>query len=170
MKIIHCADLHLDSRLTTHLDQQKAHQRKAELLHNFSRLTAYAQENQVAAIVIAGDLFDTPIISATARNLVLEEIKNHPQIKFYYLPGNHETDGFLETLAKLPVNLLTFGPTWQSYLLNSGGDWPIKISGLNLNDPQFKGPLSAPKLDPTNFNLVVLHGQLSAYQNRAATD
>ncbi|KRM89575.1 metallophosphoesterase family protein [Liquorilactobacillus vini] len=170
MKIIHCADLHLDSRLTTHLTPQLARQRKTELLRNFKRLVDYAQNKRVAALIIAGDLFDTPIISATARNLVLDEIQSHSQIKFYYLPGNHETDSFLEAVDHLPDNLLTFGTKWQSYELANLNNWRIMVSGLNINDPQFQPPLTTPKLETADFNLVVLHGQISQYQNRNLAD
>ena len=38
MKIIHCADLHLDSKLHTHLDRDLARRRRDELLHNFERV------------------------------------------------------------------------------------------------------------------------------------
>ncbi|MCM1083087.1 MAG: hypothetical protein NC393_05185 [Clostridium sp.] len=42
MKIIHCADLHLDSKLNANLDGAKKRERKAELLGTFTRLIDYA--------------------------------------------------------------------------------------------------------------------------------
>lgn len=163
MKIIHCADLHLDSQLTTHLAPKKAQARRAELLANFSRLVEYAWNNKVAAIIIAGDLFDTPIISATARNLVLDNIKKYSQIQFYYLTGNHENDCLTTTLTELPENLHLFSNEWENYYLNPDSNWPIAISGVDLNDPRFQPPLQVPNLSANNFNLVVLHGQISEY-------
>ncbi|KRM04736.1 MAG: DNA repair exonuclease [Liquorilactobacillus ghanensis] len=163
MKIIHCADLHLDSQLTTHLAPKKARERRAELLSNFSRLVDYAWNNKVAAIVIAGDLFDTPIISVTARNLVLDNIKKYPSLQFYYLTGNHENDSLTTTISKLPSNLHLFTADWRSYCLNPTSNWPVVISGVDLNNPAFQPPLTVPNLAATNFNLVVLHGQISAY-------
>ena len=38
MKIIHCADLHLDSNMTSNLSREQAKQRKAELLATFERM------------------------------------------------------------------------------------------------------------------------------------
>lgn len=70
MKLIHCADLHLDSRLQTHLDRDRAKQRRDELLRNFARLADYAAENSVEAVLIAGDLFDRDTVSALAKNTV----------------------------------------------------------------------------------------------------
>ena len=60
MKLIHCADLHLDSRMSTHLGDAAARERRQELLGTWLRLVAYAEQHQVRAILIAGDLFDRP--------------------------------------------------------------------------------------------------------------
>ena len=70
MKIIHCADLHLDSKMTSNLSKEQAKERKMEILRTYSRMIEYAKNNDVKAIIIAGDLFDTRNVSATARNLV----------------------------------------------------------------------------------------------------
>ena len=43
MKIIHTADLHLDSSLSTHLTPLKAEERKKELLNTFERLITFAK-------------------------------------------------------------------------------------------------------------------------------
>ena len=74
VKLIHCADLHLDSAMTTHLSKEKAQERKAELLRTFERMVEYARENEVEAILIAGDLFDRKNVSATARKSVRQAI------------------------------------------------------------------------------------------------
>ena len=85
MKIIHCADLHLDSKMTANLSKEQAKERKMEILRTFSRMVDYAAKNGVKVIIIAGDLFDTRNVSATARNLVRDTILKHPHIDFLYL-------------------------------------------------------------------------------------
>lgn len=59
MKIIHCADIHLDSKMSANLTKEKARERKTELLTTFQNMVTYGAEQGVAAIIIAGDLFDT---------------------------------------------------------------------------------------------------------------
>ena len=59
MKIIHCADLHIDSSMETNLPREKAEQRKEELITAFEKMVKFAVINDVQAIVIAGDLFDS---------------------------------------------------------------------------------------------------------------
>ena len=63
MKIIHCADLHLDSKMTSNLSKEQAKERKMEILRTYSRMIEYAKNNDVKAIIIAGDLFDTRNVS-----------------------------------------------------------------------------------------------------------
>lgn len=63
MRFIHCADIHLDSKMETNLSSPKAKERKKEILNTFERMVAYATENDVKAIIIAGDMFDTAILT-----------------------------------------------------------------------------------------------------------
>ena len=52
MKIIHCADLHLDSKMESNLDREAAGMRRDELLDTFERMVAYAAEQNVRVILI----------------------------------------------------------------------------------------------------------------------
>lgn len=158
MRIIHCADLHLDSKMNANLDRESARERKGEILHTFERMVTYASQNGVSAILIAGDLFDTGNISATARNVVLYNISGHPEINFYYLQGNHDHDNFLSGLEEIPENLKLFGAQWLTYG-EAGGR--ISISGLELSDENLESAPVSLVLDSDKFNIVMLHGQES---------
>lgn len=59
MKLIHCADIHLDSALATSLTRQEARRRNDELLETFIKMMDYAQREKVRAVLVAGDLFDS---------------------------------------------------------------------------------------------------------------
>lgn len=158
MKLIHCADLHLDSKMNANLDRESAKERKSEILHTFERMITYAVQNQVSAILIAGDLFDTGNISAIARNVVLHSISGHPGIKFYYLKGNHDNDNFLSGLEEIPENLKMFGSRWTMYG-EAGGR--IVISGIELSGENRESAYTSLVLDSGKFNIVMLHGQES---------
>ena len=107
MKIIHCADLHLDSKMNS-LPTEKNRIRKEETLLSFEKMVSYAKENGVSVIILAGDTFDTGKISAKSKGRVLYAIENAPQIDFLYLSGNHDEDGFVSTLEYVPENLKFF--------------------------------------------------------------
>ncbi|MGN0335777.1 MAG: exonuclease SbcCD subunit D [Lachnospiraceae bacterium] len=156
MKLIHCADLHLDSKMNTNLDKEKAKERNAELLRTFDRMIAYADACQIAGILIAGDLFDTKSVSATVRNAVEAVILDHPEIVFYYLKGNHDADNFLSNLERIPDNLKLFGSEWKSYDLGK-----VVISGLELSAENTDRAYVSLMLDGKKFNIVMLHGQES---------
>ena len=153
MKIIHCADLHLDSKISRL--PEKAAERRAELLNTFGRMIGYAKENFVTAIIIAGDLFDTKNVSATAKNIVRDAIADNPQITFYYLRGNHDADSFLAGMETAPQNLRLFGDELITY---SHGK--VKITGAEMTGGHSRF-CACLKLDPDDFNIVVLHGQVT---------
>ena len=53
MKMIHCADLHLDSKMESNLSAEKARERREELLQTFERMVEAAEAGRVRAILIA---------------------------------------------------------------------------------------------------------------------
>lgn len=162
MKLIHCADLHLDSGMNTHLTKEQTKERKTELLNTFIRMTEYASDHQVSGILIAGDLFDSRRISAYARNSVYETILNHPDIIFFYLKGNHDADGFLDNIPSCPENLKLFGEAWTSYRLSEN----VTITGAELSPDNSHTIYASLLLQPQDFNIVMLHGQISQYAAR----
>ena len=158
MKIIHCADLHLDSKMTANLSKEQAKERKMEILRTFSRMVDYAAKNGVRVVIIAGDLFDTRNVSATARNLVRDTILQHPHIDFLYLKGNHDYDNFLSKLDEIPENLKLFEDSWKSYSYGN-----VVISGLELSKENQVTAYNSLVLDHGVYNVVTLHGQITDY-------
>lgn len=161
MKIIHCADLHLDSKMTANLSKEQAKERKNEILRTFTRMVDYAKKNNVKAILIAGDLFDTRNVSAMARNTVRDVMAQSPDIDFLYLKGNHDNDNFLSKLEEVPENLYLFDNKWKTYAYGN-----ITITGIELNEENSITAYNSLVLDHNTFNIVMMHGQLSGYRNK----
>ena len=162
MKIIHCADLHLDSRLNTNLDEKKAEERRQELLGTWLRLLDYANSHQISAVLISGDMFDTGAVSSTTAQTILGSIKGHPEIAFFYLKGNHDTDSFLNRSELLPENLYTFNDSWRMYRLSgniviSGRELSSSFGGAKLPEGWAARTLNIREED---CNIVMLHGQV----------
>ena len=166
MRLIHCADIHLDSKMTSNLTKEKARERKAELLNTFARMVHYGEKNHVAGIIIAGDLFDTKNISAAARNTVLDAVKNHQDIVFYYLRGNHDADLFLNNLEDIPENLKLFGDRWTAYSASDN----VVITGVEFNGSNSTSIYNELSLDREKFNIVVLHGQETQSKSKDTTE
>lgn len=158
MKLIHCADIHLDSKLSANLNSEKAGERKREILNTFSNMVTYAKNNEIDGILIAGDLFDTSRISALARNTVINLIDNNPFINFYYLKGNHDNDNFLSSMEEIPQNLYLFNREWTEYKLSGN----ISLHGIELDEINSRSAQLSFAPDPLKINIVMLHGQESA--------
>lgn len=187
MRIIHCADVHLDSSMETILGAEKAARRREELLVSFARLVRYAAAHDVAAVLIAGDLFDSRNLSRHAADAVLDLFRQNPQIHFFYLRGNHDPDAFAnlpgdgggsrssrdaeagresvhhpegqrEGDRRLPGNLHLFKDRWRSYSFESSR---VRISGLELTSRNSTCAASSLKLNAEDFNIVMMHGQIA---------
>lgn len=165
MKIIHCSDLHLDSRMESNLNREQARERKRELLLTFEKMIEYAANHEVRAIIIAGDLFDTTHISKNAAIFVGNQINNHPSVDFLYLRGNHERDVFLETLDIIPDNLKIFAENWTKFSYEY-----LTISGVVLTPENSRHIYDSLVLAQDDVNIVVLHGQESQYEDKGNAD
>ncbi len=157
MKIIHCGDLHLDSKMESVLPKEKAKERKNEILMTFLRMIEFARKNWVSVIIIAGDMFDTKNVSAKVRNTVLDAIRSNPGITFLYLKGNHDSENFMAGMADAPENLKFFGPSWTKYEFED-----VVIAGVELDEVNSGKIYDSLILDSRRMNIVVLHGQEAA--------
>lgn len=153
IKIIHCADLHLDSPMETHLTEKQASVRNTELIHAFQRLTRYAEDNAVCAVIIAGDLFDGERVRSRTVEEILDAMAGTPGVDYLYLAGNHDAADVFAGHT-LPQNLKRFGWTWTSYTYGNAVISGIAFCAENAEAlyqdiPQPDGAVS----------VVTLHGQ-----------
>ena len=158
MRIIHCSDLHLDADLRTKYDAASAAERRAELLDSFRRLCRYAREEDVSAVLICGDLFDTASPSPSAVRTVEDLILGNSDILFFYLRGNHDGRPMLFRTRPRPDNLYLFRDDWTSWELSDGREQGLRvcIAGREPSNAVF----TSPALDPSCLNIVMLHGQV----------
>ena len=154
MRIIHTADLHLESSLTR-LTPDQVRERKEELFAAFTRIVDEAVRLMCRLVIIAGDLFDTDKVSKRSVERVIAVIEKHPEIDFLYLKGNHEGDAFIKKVKTPPTNLKYFGDDWTYFTYSD-----VTIAGRGENSPTMWRELS---LNPDGKNIVVLHGALCNY-------
>ncbi len=155
MRILHCADVHLDSRLSSNLDQDKSRIRRAELVSSFKKMVDYARTHDIDAIIIAGDLFDTATISRSTVSMVRQCVENNPEIDFYYLNGNHDEQYMMKDVEELK-NFKTFADSWTSYVLDESQN--LVITGIASETTC--GIADSLSLDEKALNIVVMHGQI----------
>ena len=169
MKIIHTADLHLDSAMMANLDNDRARERRNEILLNFARLCDNANSLSATAILIAGDLFDKKSVSAKAAKAVLNEIEKHKEIAFYYLRGNHDKDSFINYIrenGEVPSNLFMFEDKWTRYSLYDDGVKKVCLYGAEFDKDNASSLFYTLDINADDLNIVMLHGQESEYEGK----
>lgn len=156
MKLIHCSDFHLDSALGCNFSPAQAKLRNAELCATFGRMVRFAVAEQVDAVLIAGDLFDSSYVSRQTVDYILEKIRGAADVCFFYLRGNH--DGMRDAFdsCKMPENFRRFGENWTSF---SCGD--VVITGMEQGMGKNAGCFDGLHLSENACNIVMLHGQIS---------
>ena len=156
MRIIHTGDVHIGSILQN-LPREKAALRRTEILEGFRRLCAYAKENGVTAVLIAGDLFDGNNVSAEIKKETFSAMQDAAPVCFFYVSGNHD-DGFYSNLP-LPQNVYVFSHTrgWSSYDLPEN----VTVTGIDLKalTPDQYAYLS---LRQERFNILLMHGEIGS--------
>lgn len=148
MKILHTADLHLGAPMRAHLPPREAKLRREELLSAFYRLLQMARSEKCAAVLIAGDLFDSETAAAMLAPAVLGEIEKYREMDFYYVCGNHEKEDWLR--RELPKNLHIFGNSFSYYskenVVFCGKSFPKYSDFENIS------------LQNSKINILILHG------------
>lgn len=185
MLLLHCSDLHLDASMRSRFDAETAGRRRAEMLHTFGKMAAWASSHAVRAILLCGDLFDTEAPSAVAVSAVEAVIKEYPHLLFFYLRGNHDSSCPLFAGRQLPENLHLFDSGWQTFEIGenvciTGREMsgeitenaqmrPAENSGRTAGSADTEGllPFAPPSLGPGKINIVMLHGQIcDGYRQR----
>ena len=152
MRIIHCADLHLESPMKNIIKSDKAKERRDELLYNFDRLVDYANDKKVDIILVAGDIFDNGKKRKSAVKHIREVITDNPHIDFLLLKGNHDTGGLFGAEDGVLDNVKLFDKSWTSYEYGN-----VVIKGVELTQDNYKDVALSLVLDPGKCNIVTLH-------------
>ena len=158
MKFIHCADIHLGAPQSS-LPSAKANVLKEEHINTFENLCEFAKQNEVTAVIIAGDFFDEQKISNKLKTRIFNCIAQCPNIDFLYLNGNH--DDILLDANIVPSNLKLFNNVWSGFRYSNVFIQGIAFDGTN-SSLVYNG-FSASEYD---VNIVVMHGQVANYKNQ----
>ncbi|MFQ5741807.1 MAG: exonuclease SbcCD subunit D, partial [Acidobacteriota bacterium] len=162
MKLLVFADLHLDTTfrwLGNNL--QGARKLRNSLRTTLQGILDLAREEQVDAILCAGDLYEQDHFSPDTRRFVEKAFREVEPIPLYLAPGNHDWLGpsSLYATASWSPNVKIFEEEKFQ---------PVELAeGLNLwgyahcGPAQFANPLQNFKVDRGGVNLALFHGSES---------
>ncbi len=163
IKLLHCADLHLDSPFSLD-DPGKAEQRRAELRGAFTSMMLFAKTESVDVMLMAGDLFDSEYAGSDTAALMAREFAANPKCRFIISPGNHDpyTAESIWARFQFPDNVYIFDSDKLSYFTfdDLGVDiYGYAFTSLSLTFNPFAG--RKPR-NPRRINLLCAHGDLGA--------
>ena len=88
MRILHTADIHLDSPFSG-MDVGKAQSRRREMRDTFVRMMRYAADEKLDMVIIAGDLFDSTYVTRETVSCIVREF-SRLSCPVIIAPGNHD--------------------------------------------------------------------------------
>ena len=163
LKILHAADLHLDSRFES-LKPENANRRREMARNILPRLAETAVSGGAQALIVSGDVFESDSVTPETVHELCRSF-GALDIPVIISTGNHDPyfPGCIWDRISLPENV---------HLFNSEQISPLTISGLNARfwgagftapfcPPLLKGFSVGEKLEGI-FDVLVLHGDLSA--------
>ncbi len=160
-KILHCADLHLDSPFRSG-NAEKAEVRRRELRGTFSSLLLYIKTEGVDLALMAGDIFDVRYVTRDTAAFFLKELAAASRCRFVIAPGNHDpyTEDGIYARSELPGNVFLFRePALRCF---SFPDINTDVYGWAFTSATMEtSPLTGrTPSDPSRINLVCAHADV----------
>lgn len=162
VKIMHMADVHLDSPFSMRSPSQ-AERCRTELRGAFTSAVLFARSQGIDIVLISGDLFDSEYVTPDTRDLIISTFRSAPECRFFICPGNHDplTASSVYRSPDMPSNVFIFGKDGEKAELNELG---VNIYGRAFTS---RSMLSSPvvgfgELDNEKINILVCHGDVDA--------
>jgi DNA repair exonuclease SbcCD nuclease subunit len=137
-RFVHTADLHLDSPLRSLALRDP---QVAELIGNASRsvlrrIVDLCLDEQVDALLIAGDLYDGEQTSMKTALFLAGELARLDQagIRTFVIRGNHDALSKITTELVLPQRVKVFGP--KAEIVEIAGVRNVAIHGISFREPK----------------------------------
>ena len=162
VKVVHIADVHLDTPLGA-LPAEVAALRRQQTRSAFAEVLDRAGREGADAVLLSGDLFDNGAATPDSLRVLSDAALRYPDTRFFVAPGNHDClSGNSPYRAILrPANLYIFESGLMEKL-----DFPeYTVYGLGcLYENCEVSPLRDFQVeDPERINLMVLHSQAQGF-------
>lgn len=167
IRIVHIADVHLDTPMTA-LPPALAAARRESLREEFRRVLTRAGEAGVEAVLLCGDLFDSNRVTPGSARILPETARKFPKTHYFVAPGNHDclTASSPYRTMDRPENLVIF---------DQGRIERVDLPGASvygygcLQENSDRSPLAGFRVqDPERVNLFCLHAQVQGFGGHAA--
>ncbi|HZS94864.1 MAG TPA: DNA repair exonuclease [Chloroflexota bacterium] len=157
VRILHAADMHLGRRFP-HLGE-RAEERRVDLLDTFGRICEEAIGREVAALLIAGDLFDTYDPPADLIGAVRARFGRLARagVRVVVIPGNHDDYWYPRSVWRQTFDAATVftAPRFEAVSFEAGGS-DVTVHGVAYNADACADPLGEIRRW-SGINIALLH-------------
>ena len=161
VKIMHMADIHLDSPFTLE-NPEKSAERRQELRDTFLRAIEYAKEEEINLLLLPGDLLEYEHLSPDTADLIRDAFASIPQTQVVIAPGNHDyyTDTCIYKKVNFTDNVHIFKKPDVSKF--SFDEYGVDVYGYAFNSRYFdRHPLSGFRPESSErINILCAHMDL----------
>lgn len=159
VKLVHCADIHLDS-VFSFLNASASECRREDLRSAFSSCVALVKEKDADIFIISGDLFDSENISHETAEFVRKKLAEITDKEVYICAGNHDP-----LKASSYFSVMDFGENVHIF----GGEIEriereeYDIYGVSFTEPYVNESLleGFKVKNPDKLNIMVMHGDFT---------
>ncbi len=165
-RFIHCSDLHIDSPFVglSGLPDKWVERLRSCTIRAFTKIVDLAIEENVDAVIIAGDVFDGAEKNLQAQLKFKNELSrlSGKSIPVYMAHGNHDALNTWSGKLEWPTGVFRFGPEVESFTVKKDGRTIAHLYGISypqreVNEnliPLFK------KKNARGFSIGVLHANV----------
>ncbi len=161
-RILHMADLHLDSPFTSKMSLERAKLRRSEQREVFSKIIETAKKD-AEVVLISGDLFDGENVSGETVSFLARKFAELGDIPVFISAGNHDpyNDTSVYSRADLGDNVHVFSCRGEYFDLDS---LKLRVCGASFSSKYDDGsgivrPTELEK-HPEYANILVIHGDM----------
>ncbi len=168
MKVVFCADIHLDGFFQeTRNNPERLALRREDSRNAFLCIMNRVRETQAHFLLIAGDLFDANKVTEDTLTFIKEEFRKIPDTYVFISPGNNDPATSFSPYRKegWPENVYIFTGGLEAVELSiPETQEAVRIYGAGFQGQHTPTPLLSaeqiPELDPNYINILLMHASL----------
>ena len=162
LRLLHMGDVHLGAAYSAFGDYAAV--RREQVLEAFRGMPEVVAQEQLHAVLIAGDLFDSQRPSANVLAAAVETLRRMAEnAPVFVVPGNHDpvisrAHPYRE-IAELPHVHLFTSPCFEKPVCVDLSSGPLAVSGMAYDPGVSRDPLATLPSPPAGaVHVVLLHG------------